>query len=178
MKNTIKIKWSIVFILFITIASTKAQEHGIVQFYLDPKMMIEGPYKNSKSGELDFLMKIGSSTNTYEMGFFVEKFKAIKYTSAGMYYNKKINVKKLMPSLDKFEFSVGFDSGFIHRFINKDKNYSITAALNAETKYFLKKNFGVSLKSNYRYRGDLVEFYGTKNPMLFSGYAGLFFIIY
>ncbi|MGY5354071.1 hypothetical protein [Wenyingzhuangia sp. IMCC45467] len=165
---------AMIYILFHITGLSIAQENGIVQFYLDPKMMIEGPYKNSKSGELDFLMKIGSSTNTYEMGFFVEKFKAIKYTSAGVYYNKKINVKKLMPSLDKFEFSVGFDSGFIHRIINEDKNYSITAALNAETKYFLKKNFGISLKSNYRYRGDLVEFYGTKNPMLFSGYVGVF----
>jgi hypothetical protein len=121
------------------------------------------------------MIKAGVSNKIYEMGVFVEQFKALSYTSAGVYYNKKVNVEKILPMLNRFEFTSGLDTGFIHRIIKTKKNYSFTAALNAEVKYYVKKNFGVSLLSNYRYRGDLVEFYDTKNPMLFSGYVGVFY---
>ncbi|MDO3695108.1 hypothetical protein QVZ41_09655 [Wenyingzhuangia sp. chi5] len=164
-----------VYVLFHITGLIVAQEKGIIQLYLDPKMMVEGPYADSKSGELDLMIKAGLSNKTYEMGFFVEQFKALSYTSIGAYYNKKVNVEKILPMLNRFEFSAGLDTGFIHRIISNQKNYSFTAALNAETKYYIKKNFGVSLLSNYRYRGDLVHFYDTKNPMLFSGYVGLFY---
>ena len=166
---------AMVYVLFHITGLSIAQENGIVQLYLDPKMMIEGPYADSKSGELDLMIKAGVSKKIYEMGVFVEQFKALSYTSAGVYYNKKVNVEKMLPMLDRFEFSTGLDTGFIHRIIKNQKDYSFTAALNAEVKYYVKKNFGVSLLSNYRYRGDLVEFYDTKNPMLFSGYVGLFY---
>lgn len=166
---------TMVVLLFSVMTTAIAQKKVIFQILIDPKMMIEGPYEESKNGKLDLVLKLGRSRESYEVGLFVNRFKALSYNSAGVYYNRKINIEKFLPVLDKFELSGGLDTGFIHRIINSEKNYSFTASLNAELKYFMKENFGVVLLSNYRYRGGLVEYYNTKNPMLFSGYFGVFY---
>ncbi|GGF68631.1 hypothetical protein [Wenyingzhuangia marina] len=171
----LNIRLLIFFVLFYVTGLTVAQNKGIVQVLFDPKMMVEGPYVDSDSGELDLIIRIGASKKTYEIGVFAEQFQALRYSSAGIYVNRIVNIHKIFPTLKQFELTAGLDTGFVHRIISNQKNYSFTAALNTEVKFYVREKYGVSVLPNYRYRGDLAYTYKNKRPMRFSVFIGLFY---
>ncbi|MGB2128518.1 MAG: hypothetical protein ACPHXR_03485 [Flavicella sp.] len=157
------------FILFVNIYCS-AQKNGFVSVVIDPKMLIKGPYEDSENGELDFVLKLSDHTETSEIGIAYERFASIDYSSYGIFYNQKID----LPILKDTSYILGVESGFIRRQV-EDHIIKLSFALNAGVRYDINSSVGVEVSSNYRYRSDLVELYDSTNPMIFSGYMGVYY---
>ena len=146
-----------------------SQRGGVISLVIDPKMMMVGPYESSTSGELDFIFKIADNSKKQEIGMAFEVFSAMKYSSAGGYYNYKMSSL----NLDGVQYYVGGELGFIGREIDEELYFSPSFALNTGIRYFLNIDFAIEMSSSYRYRSDLVDVYQESVPMCFNGYMGI-----
>jgi hypothetical protein len=151
------------------------QNKGIVLLSIDPRMLLNGPYEDSTGGELNFVVRAGVTNFKNEMGVSFESFSALDYRGYEAFYNYKFFTKKIENESRYFEFLGGVASGVVTR--PKQDVSELTLALNAESRYYFSKNWGLSITGNYRYRGDLVEMYDASfsNYMVFSGYFGVLF---
>ena len=157
------------FILFVNMYCS-AQKNGFVSLVIDPKMLIMGPYETSEQGELDFIVKLSDHTKNSEIGIAYERFASIDYSSYGIFYNQKIDFNIIKDT----SYILGFESGFIRRQL-EDHVLKMSFAFNAGVRYDINSSIGVEVSSNYRYRSDLVELYNESNPMMFSGYMGVYY---
>jgi hypothetical protein len=69
-------------LLFLLISiSSFSQNNFFIEFAVDPKMAIQGPYENSKP-TLNYEIKAGVETEHYRFGWSYESHKAIEYWKA------------------------------------------------------------------------------------------------
>ena len=162
----------ILFLLFLMFISKNAQSQEGMFFEtgLDPKMLALGPYEDSESGALDYILKVGYKTHNYELGVFAERFQATKFYTSGVFVAIPFIIwPPNKSSKTRLGAALGMDAGIIDRSALDSKTF--TYALNAELRLILNKNMTVKYTANFRERSDLVRLYNEKNSFRFAGYV-------
>jgi len=98
---------------------------------------------------LDIQFKVTSIESWGEIGIQYEYFNEIKYFSWGMFANKQVNIT------DNIKLLAGVEAIQIIR----GKVGFLSYGFNAETRYWITENIGISAQYNYRWREDLRQLY-------------------
>jgi len=170
-------KYTTLIILLLT-SLTYSQElkpQVIFTFGVDPRNAIVGSDPTNNKPELDLLFGVkligcNPSTNKpipLELGLNYEHFKAIGFYKLGVEFGwlfKVNNTFRLVPSL---ETAMVRRQGNVEPFFKINQNFIVQSAnLSVRTKVV--KDFFVSLKGGYSYRGDLRDA-GYSKVFIFNG---------
>jgi len=155
----------------------------IFTFGVDPRNAIIGSDPTNNNPELDLLFGVkligcNPSTNKpipLEIGLNYEHFKAIGFYKLGVEFGwlfKVNNTFRLVPSL---ETAMVRRQGNVEPFFKVNQNFIVQSAnLSVRTKVV--KDFFVSLKGGYSYRGDLKDA-GYSKVFVFNGSLELVYCI-
>ncbi|GGF79437.1 hypothetical protein [Wenyingzhuangia marina] len=161
-----------VFVLFFMMTiNNYSQKKTNLSIYIDPKMLIYGPYMNDKKGALDILSRFYISKNKNEYGLELEYFNRIHYLASGLFYSRQIL------KIKKTYIYTGGNIGFIFR-TSKYNTKTPSFSINCRIKYKLTNKLSISLLANYKHRSDLVKLYNNKKILYFNGYIGLNYLIH
>ena len=141
-------------LLFILISiSSFSQNDFFIEFAVDPKMAIQGPYEDSKP-TFNYELKAGVETDHYRFGWSYESHKAIQYWKSAFFIDYIIRNKVIgiIPA-NNFSSNAGIEIAMIKRGFESDPDW-VQYGFNFG-QYYRIPNSVLSIGVNYNvFRGE------------------------